>query len=339
MIKMGLVGVGKMGISHLAILGAHPQVEVAAICDNAGYITSALRKYSGVTTFKDFDKMLDECQLDGLFIATPNSSHFNLAKTALERGLHLFVEKPLCLSAEQSEQLARLAAQKNCVNQVGYHNRFIGTFREMRRLAQAGAIGDIYHVDGRAFGQVVIRPKTGSTWRSKKTEGGGCLHDYACHVLDLMNFVAGPPDNVLSAQLQSIFSADIEDAVFATFHYPSGATGYLETNWSDESYRKMSTTITVYGTKGKLIADRQELRVYLRAGAEFENYPEGWTIRYITDLQAPVNYYLRGEEYSAQIDSFIAAIHARNCQPENSFASAAETDRIIDKIGRMGKIS
>ena len=339
MIKMGLVGVGKMGISHLAILGAHPQVDVVAICDSATYITSVLRKHSGVTTYKDFGKMLNECKLDGLFIATPTSSHFDLAKTALEKGLHLFVEKPLCLNAEQSEQLAKLAVEKHCVNQVGYHNRFIGTFREMRRLVQAGAIGDVYHVDGRAFGQVVIRPKSGSTWRSKKTEGGGCLHDYACHVLDLMNFVAGPPDDVASAQLQSIFSTDIEDAVFASFRYPTGATGYLETNWSDESYRKMSTTITVYGTKGKLIADRQELRVYLRSGAEYEQYPAGWTIRYITDLQSPVGYYLRGEEYSAQIDSFVEAIQAGNFKPENSFASAAQTDNIIDQIARMGKSS
>jgi predicted dehydrogenase len=339
MIKMGLVGVGKMGISHLAILGAHPQVDVVAICDSATYITSVLRKHSGVSTYKDLGKMLKECELDGLFIATPTSSHFDLAKTALEKGLHLFVEKPLCLNAEQSEQLAKLAMEKHCVNQVGYHNRFIGTFREMQRLVQAGAIGDVYHVDGRAFGQVVIRPKSGSTWRSKKTEGGGCLHDYACHVLDLMNFVAGPPDDVISAQLQPIFSTDIEDAVYATFRYPAGATGYLETNWSDESYRKMSTTITVFGTKGKLIADRQELRVYLRSGAEYEQYPAGWTIRYITDLQSPVNYYLRGEEYSAQIDSFVAAIQAENFKPENSFASAAQTDRIIDQIARMGKNS
>lgn len=339
MIKMGLVGVGKMGISHLAILGAHPQVDVVAICDSATYITSVLRKHSGISTYKDFGKMLKECKLDGLFISTPTSSHFDLAKTALENRLHLFVEKPLCLNAEESEQLAKLAVKNRCVNQVGYHNRFIGTFREMQRLVRAGAIGDVYHVDGRAFGQVVIRPKTGHTWRSKKTEGGGCLHDYACHVLDLMNFVAGPPDDVISAQLQSIFSADIEDAVFATFRYPSGGTGYLETNWSDESYRKMSTTITVFGTKGKLIADRQELRVYLRSGAEYEQYPAGWTIRYITDLQSPVNFYLRGEEYSAQIDSFVESIQAGNFQPENSFTSAAQTDRIIDRIAQMGKNS
>ena len=339
MIKLGLVGVGKMGISHLAILGAHPQVDVVAICDSATYITSVLGKHSGISVYKDFSKMLEECDLDGVFISTPTASHFDLAVAAMKKGLHLFVEKPLCLDAEQSEQLAKLAAEKKCVNQVGYHNRVIGTFMEMQRLVQAGAIGDVYHVDGRAFGQVVIRPKSGSTWRSKKTEGGGCLHDYACHVLDLMNFVAGPPENVISAQLQAIFSTDIEDAVFATFRYPRGATGYLETNWSDETYRKMSTTITVFGTKGKLISDRQELRIYLRSGEEFEQYPAGWSIRYITDIQPPVNFYLRGEEYSAQIDSFVQAIHAGNLLPENSFASAARTDRVIDQIAKMGKNS
>jgi hypothetical protein len=106
MIKMGLVGVGKMGISHLAILGAHPQIDLVAICDSATYITSVLRKHNGISTYKDFGKMLKECELDGLFIATPTSSHFDLAKTALENGLHFFVEKPLCLNAAQPGSFA-----------------------------------------------------------------------------------------------------------------------------------------------------------------------------------------------------------------------------------------
>jgi len=91
----------------------------------------------------------------------------------------------------------------------------------------------------------------------------------------------------------------------------------------------MSTTITIFGTKGKVIADRQECRIYLRQGAEFEQYPAGWTIRYITDLQAPVAFYLRGEEYSAQIDAFVDAVEAGPAEHENSFASAFETDRVI----------
>jgi predicted dehydrogenase len=136
--------------------------------------------------------------------------------------------------------------------------------------------------------------------------------------------------------LRSIYSKDVEDAVYATFRYLGGASGQLETNWSDESYRKMSTTVTVYGTKGKIIVDRQECRVYLRSGAEFENYGAGWTIRYITDLQEPVAYYLRGEEYSAQIAAFVTAIEHGTVEHENSFASAWNTDQVIDLIMKAG---
>jgi scyllo-inositol 2-dehydrogenase (NADP+) len=281
--------------------------------------------------------MIESAKLDCVFVATPSSSHFEAASYALEQGLHVFVEKPLCLEPADSKRLADLARQQRRANQVGYHNRFIGTFQETRRLVQAGALGDIYHVGGTAFGQVVIRPKSGSTWRSKKSEGGGCLHDYASHVVDLMNFVAGPPSRVASAQLKSIYSKDVEDAVYASFVYPNGANGTLETNWSDEAYRKMSTTIVIQGTNGKIVADRQECRVYLKQGAEFENYPAGWTVRYITELQPPVNFYLRGEEYSAQIDAFISAVQQGSPEHENSFASAYETDRIIDLIMKAGQ--
>jgi scyllo-inositol 2-dehydrogenase (NADP+) len=152
-----------------------------------------------------------------------------------------------------------------------------------------------------------------------------------------MNFIVGPPEQVLGAHLRSIYSKDVEDAVYATFRYPGGASGQLETNWSDDTYRKMSTTIVVYGTKGKIVADRQECKLYLRQGAEFEQYPAGWTIRYITDLQAPVAFYLRGEEYSAQIEAFVDAVERGTPEHENCFASAHETDRIIDVIMKAGQ--
>lgn len=332
MIKAGLIGVGKMGVSHFAILGAHPDVEIGAVCDSASFITSPLKKHTGVDTFKDYKDMIKRVPLDCVVVATPTSSHFETAKFAMENGLHVFVEKPLCLNPQESRQLADLAAQRKRVSQVGYHNRFIGTFKEAARLVKVGALGEVYHINGSAFGQVVIRKKSGSTWRSNKSEGGGCLHDYCSHVVDLMNFVMGPPMTVLGAKLRSVYSESIEDAVYATLSYPSGASGQIETNWSDESHRKMSTSICVYGTQGKLVADRQELKVYLRKEAQVDGYEPGWTIRYITDLQEPVWYYLRGEEYSAQMDAFIGSIKNGSLQGENSFSSAYDTDRVIDQI-------
>jgi predicted dehydrogenase len=281
--------------------------------------------------------MIDSGELDCVFVATPTATHFEAASYALERGLHVFVEKPLCLEAAQSKRLAEAAKARRRANQVGYHNRFLGTFREARRLVRSGALGEVYHVGGSAFGQVVIRPKSGITWRAKKSEGGGCLHDYASHVIDLMNFVVGPPEEVLGAHLRSVFSKDVEDAVYATFRYPGGASGQLETNWSDDTYRKMTTTIVVYGTKGKIVADRQECRVYLRAAAEQEGYPAGWTSRYITELQAPTAFYLRGEEYTAQIDAFVDAVERGTPEHENSFASAYETDRVVELIANTAR--
>ncbi|HEV8113649.1 MAG TPA: Gfo/Idh/MocA family oxidoreductase [Planctomycetota bacterium] len=336
-VRVGIIGAGKMGISHFAIVNAHRNASVVAVCDTSSYVLSVLKKYTGVATFDSYEKMIDQAGLDAVLVATPTATHFPCAKYALEKGLHLFVEKPLTLSPADSGALSDLARQRKRVNQVGFHNRFIGTFQEARRLVRAGVLGEVTNLNGSAFGQVVVKEQS-STWRSKKTEGGGCLHDYACHVVDLMNFIAGTPTAVRGARMQSVFSKDVEDAVYAIFSYADGMSGVLETNWSDETFRKMSTTITASGTKGKLVADRQELKVHLRSGCAFERYEEGWTTRYITDLQKPVDFYLRGEEYSAQIDAFVRAIESGNLDHENAFASACETDRVLHMIAAADRV-
>lgn len=330
-VRFGIVGAGKMGLSHFAVVNAHAQARVAAVCDTSRYVLSVLEKYAGVKTYRDYTDMIDRGEVDALVIATPTSTHFECARYALEHGLHVFVEKPLTLAPEQSRTLSEIASARGRVNQVGFHNRFLGTFREARRLVSSGALGVVASIRGSAFGQVVVKEQ-GSTWRSRKSEGGGCLHDYACHVVDLMNFIVGPPARVAGGRLQSVYSRDVEDAVYALLEYESGASGVLETNWSDETYRKMSTTIEVHGTLGKLVVDRQELKVYLREGCATGGYDEGWNMRYITSLQEPVAYYLRGEEYSAQIDAFVGAILRGDTDNENSFASAFLVDRVLDEI-------
>ncbi len=337
MIRAGIIGLGKMGISHYAILNSHPDVNLVSVCDTNGFIMSALKKHTKVQTFKDMRKMIDSSDLDAVVIATPTKTHFECARYALDRGLHVFLEKPFTLTLDEGRTLVDLAARTKRVNQVGYHNHFVGTFQEVRRLAKAGVLGDLYHISGEAYGQVVTKSK-GSTWRSKKSEGGGCLHDYASHVVDLMNWTVGAPKKVLGAVLQPVFSDGVDDAVYATFDYGNGLSGQLTTNWSDTTHRKMTTRISLMGTKGKIVADRQECRVYLREGESFEDYQEGWTIKYITGLQKPVWYYLRGEEYSEQMNSFVTAIKENNLSHDNSFADAFRTDSTLDSIFRADRM-
>ncbi|MGM7667950.1 Gfo/Idh/MocA family protein [Microbacterium sp. A93] len=332
-VRVGVVGVGKMGLSHLAIVRALHDVELVGVVDSTDYLLDVLNKYTGASTFSTLEKMLTEAQPEAIIIATPTGSHASLVRSALERGVHVFCEKPLTLSATESAELVALAAEKELVAQVGYHNRFIATFQEVKRLLDQNAIGRVTHVLAEAYGPVVLKAK-GSTWRSKRTSGGGCLYDYAAHPLDLMHWYLGAPDRVRGSVLNSIFSADTDDEVYSTLDYADGLSVQLSVNWSDESYRKMSTSVTMSGSQGRIIADRQEIRVYLREGADIpDGYRAGWNIKYTTELTEQVSFYLRGEEYSAQLETFIAAVLAGEIEArQNSFASAAQTDRVIEWI-------
>jgi predicted dehydrogenase len=192
MIRTGLVGLGKMGISHCAILNAHPDVDLIAVCDTSKIVLSAIKKYTGILCYKNYKKMIDEQNLDALIVATPTKLHAPIVNYALVRNINVFCEKPFSLTTEEGQQMVDEAQKRNLVNQVGYHNRFIGAFREAKRLVDKGTIGEIYHVTGEAYGPVVLREK-GLTWRSDKKEGGGCLYDYASHVINLIEYMVGSP--------------------------------------------------------------------------------------------------------------------------------------------------
>ena len=116
-----------------------------------------------------------------------------MVEKALERGLHVFCEKPFVLDVADGERLVALAEAKGA-RQPGrlplpLRRRLQGGGAHRR----SGALGTVHHVRAEAYGPVVLRPK-GGTWRSAKNEGGGALYDYACHAIDLVNFVAGVPD-------------------------------------------------------------------------------------------------------------------------------------------------
>ena len=192
MIRLAVVGLGKMGLSHVSIVRPHPAVELAAICDSTGYLLDVLGKYTGLAVFDDYDRLLNEAEIDAVLIATPTHMHAAMVRKALERGLHVFCEKPFVLDPAEGDELAELAVTNGLVTQVGYHNRFVGSFREVKRLVDAGAIGQIIGGLAEAYGPVVLKPAW-RTWRSSAASGGGALYDYAAHPLDLVAWYLGEP--------------------------------------------------------------------------------------------------------------------------------------------------
>lgn len=331
MTKVALIGAGKMGISHLSILGAHPDVQITGVSDTSKMVLDVFKKFTTFPGFTDYEQMLNEVDADAVFVAVPTKFHASMIRKVLEKGKHVFAEKPFCLSVEEGKDLVEMAAARKLVNQVGYHNKFVGTFRELKKIVQGGYLGELFHFTGEAYGPVVIRPKQGN-WRADPAEGGGCLMDYASHVIDLINDTVGPIQKVKGAVLKPLFSKSVDDSVSSLLELSNGLSGVLLVNWSDITYRKMSTSITVQGSKGKIICDANELKVYFNSNEFPEGYSKGWNVKYVTDLTDPVDFYLRGEEYSAQVDYFIKAVQGKVPNTINSFQSAWHTDKVISLI-------
>ncbi|MFO7669625.1 MAG: Gfo/Idh/MocA family oxidoreductase [Bacteroidales bacterium] len=331
MMKVGVIGLGKMGLSHCSILNAQAEVELAAVCDTSALVLEAFKKFSKSRIYSDYRALFEKEQLDAVIVATPTKLHFEIVKMALQKGMHVFCEKPFSLTVAEGRELVELANKKQLVNQVGYHNRFIGTFNEFKRLVENEIIGEIYHFHGEAYGPVIVKEK-GGNWRSSRAEGGGCLFDYASHVINLIQYILGTPVKVGGTLLKSAYSKEVEDTVYSSLTLDNGISGQLSVNWSDETYRKMSTSIMAIGTGGKIQCDATEIKIYLKKDHPSFGLEKGWNIRYITDFAQNVNFYLRGEEYSAQIEYFIQNILNKDIKNLSSFEFALNTDEIIELL-------
>lgn len=332
MIKAAIIGLGKMGMSHAAILGGLPNVELVAACDTDSLILSAFKKLTKIAMYTDYKKMIKDQKPDCVYVVTPTKMHYDMVMFAMEHGCHVFCEKPFALTCEQGEKMVAMAKSKGLVNQVGYHNRYIGTFNEMKRLLAEGVIGHPFHFIGEAYGPVVLKPK-GGTWRSDKKNGGGCIEDYAAHVLNLINYVTGSTiTECRGTQMPSIFSKEVDDAVYGSLYLANGLCGQISVNWSDDTVRKMTTSIKIQGDGGKLEADATTLKIYVKEDKPEYGLKQGWNFKYITDVTEIVEFNLRGEEYTAETQAFIEGIITGKHDARNSFESALQTDYIIAKM-------
>jgi len=337
MLKGAVIGFGRMGLTHFSILNNHPEVQFVAVCDSSSFMLKNIGKYTAVETFKDYRKMIDESSLDFVIVATPTGMHAEIVKYAIQSNLHIFVEKPFALNVRQGEELVGMLKGKNLVNQIGYVIRFNDVIIQVKKLLDAGALGDLLTFKMEMYGPTLLKDAK-SGWRSKKKEGGGCLYDFASHSIDLINYLIGVPDEITGSVLQSIHSVNVEDSVSSTFLYKNGVRGNLLVNWSDPSYRKPAYRFEALGRKGKIIADLHAYKVFFRAKPELDGFTQGWNQRYITDFVEPVRFYVRGFEYTRQLDYFIDCILENRPSDVCSFEHGFETDTVIERIRKNGEI-
>ena len=331
MLKGGFIGFGRMGITHFSILNSHPLVKIVAVSDQSRHMLSILKKNTSVTPYFDYRKMINAEALDFVVISTPSDSHAEIVRAAIDNDLHTFVEKPFALTVTEGQKTLAHLGGKKLINQVGYVNRFNEVFMEVKKLIKAGVIGTVKNFRSEMYGATLVKDSKAS-WRGKKKTGGGCMYEFASHCIDLAIYLVGLPSKVAGSVMESIFSLEVEDLVSSTFLYDSGCTGTIMVNWSDESCRKPTNIFTILGTEGKIIADKHAFKIYLRASNDVYGFHKGWNTKYITDIAQSVRFYVRGNEFTRQLDYFIDCIEQGKQENIASFEEALKTDIAMEEI-------
>lgn len=332
-LKIGIVGAGRMGITHYSIINSHPNIEITSIADPSSLINSMLTKYiSDLKVYKDYNVLIDTEDLDAILVCTPPNLHFPIIKKAAKKNIHVFVEKPFTTKFNEAKELSELYNNNGLVNQVGYVNRFNDVFKSLKTMLGEGLIGDIIRFKSEMFSNTITKPDKGSGWRGAHNTGGGAIFEMASHAIDLVNFLVGKPDKITGSSINSIYSQKVEDAVSSTFLYKGGASGTIYVNWSDESYRKPTNKIEIFGIKGKVLADQHSLKIFLKEDNQEKNLRKGWNTLYITDLFKSVPFYVRGNEFTSQLYHFVECIQDNNIKNICTFEDGAKTLDVIDSI-------
>lgn len=332
-VRLGIIGMGRMGLTHYSIINTHPSVEMTAIADTSSMMLNMIKKYlPTVKMFEDYKDLLKSGLVDAVIVCTPSSMHYDVCKMACENGISVFCEKPFTTNPKLAADLANMFETKGLVNQVGYVYRFDAVFKKVKELLNQGILGKTVHCNAQFLSATISKAQPEKGWRSKRENGGGCTYEMGSHVIDLMEFFFGKPEKVLGSMMNKVYSEAVEDITDAEMEYNGGITANIHVNWSDYTYRKPMLKLDIHGTKGKIQCDLYGYKVFLREENKEAGLPEGWTSVPMNMIPDPCPFYVRGTSFTNQLYAFADAVKEARITTGCSFRSATDTQEVIHTI-------
>lgn len=220
MIRIGVIGAGHWGPNLIRNFHNHQRSEVVHVVDRDAARTSRVREaYPDVAVGPSSDPVLADSRVDAVVIATPTSTHFSLARAALEAGKHVLVEKPMTADVAEAEALCVLADKVRRVLMVGHVFLFNKAIQRARRYLAEGELGHLYYLSMVRTNLGPIRMDVNAAW------------DLAAHDVSIANYWLGDPPVAVTAAGGSWINAGLQDAVFATLRWRDGVLANLHTSW------------------------------------------------------------------------------------------------------------
>jgi predicted dehydrogenase len=259
MIRVGIIGYGYWGPQIARNFVGADDCEVSVICDkNPAALRRVQRAYPDVHTTCEVSEVLCSPEIDAVAVITPVWTHFDLARTALQNGKHVFVEKPFTSTAAQAEELIELAARKNLTIMVDHTFLFTGAVRKIRQLIDDGTLGKLYYYDSTRVNLGLFQHDVNVIW------------DLAPHDLSIMDYLIASKPECLVATGQTHLNGH-QDVAYITVYFSDNMIAHFNVNWL--SPVKVRTTL-LGGEKRMVVwndleAD-EKIKVYDK-GVEIKN--------------------------------------------------------------------
>jgi len=271
-VRCALVGVGVMGSEHAAILASSPLAELVACVDVDP--AAAGRAPVGVPFTTSFDDALATPGLEALFIATPQPFHEAAVRAALERGLHVFCEKPIAHTLESADAIVALETAYPGRLVIGHMYRFDPRWVALHDAVTAGRLGRLVHLSTRGY--------TPDYEGRALADHTSLANENSVHGLDLLQCLGGPIERVYAESSRTGVAGEGQvDSIAVTLRFDSGAVGYIETDWAMPSATGLSGElhVSLVGSAGVAWIDARDSGVGVLSTQAAPSFPGSFVFR------------------------------------------------------------
>lgn len=275
-IKIAVIGVGAMGKSHTKDIDELENTELVAICDIDRPKADKFAKIYDVPAFYGHQEMLSQIDLDAILIATPHYDHPSLAISALQRGIHVLVEKPIAVHVQPARDMIAayeeaLKKYPHLIFSTVFQQRTYGFWKKIKSLIDDGELGKLMRTswiitDWFRTQSYYDNGGWRATWEG---EGGGVLLNQCHHNIDLYQWLVGMPKRVTGfATIGKYHNIEVEDEVTGYFEYENGMIGHLITSTAESPG---TNRLEIVGEKGKLIFENDKLTFHRNRASSIEH--------------------------------------------------------------------